>query len=299
MYTLKKTPSSWKLTLLERYLMNIESSLSESSLNKYRRDLENFLDYLPKRCKIKDVDCEVINAYFKSLRNDGGKDTTIKNRHSILKGFFGWLAGEMYIASNPFVKIKSPRLTRTAPFVPSCEEVSTLLSAVRLKTNTGIRDRAILEILYCTGMRVTEICDLHLSDYKDFKLVIKSSKGNHYRTVPLTNIAKKYLDLYLAEHREETILPNLFVTETGNAMERSLISSMIKSVSKRCDIKGKITPHTLRHACATHLLEHGVDIISIQQLLGHSCIKTTEQYIHLSANRVHSNVLAAHPRGGL
>lgn len=299
MRVLKKTPSDWKISLLERYMTTIESSIALITKQCYEREIEEFLNYLPKKTKLKDIDSYTITSYYKYLRDAGKAESTIIHRNVALKGFFNWLRAEGYIYEDIFLKIKTPRITKKAPYVPSCEEVGRLLDAVKLKTKNGIRDRAILEILYSTGMRVSELCELEMKDYQGSKITIRSSKSNEYRTVPLIAVAKEFLDKYLEQNRERPYEQKLFVTETGKAMDRSLIYVMLKTLGKKVGIKQKISPHTLRHACATHLLEHGVDLISIQQLLGHTNISTTQIYVHLSANRMHSNVLASHPRGGL
>jgi integrase/recombinase XerD len=211
-----------------------------------------------------------------------------------LKVFHRFLVKEALMPSEP-LNLDTPKLWRYLPDVLNAQEVEALLSAPDPNTSTGARDKAILEVLYGCGLRVSELCSLTLYAVDDLAVKVKG-KGDKERLVPIGKKAIEAIDHYLLYHRKECQQEALFITQKGKAVDRVLVWRQIKEYAKLAGITKNVHPHTLRHAFATHLLENGADLRVIQELLGHASIATTDRYTHVSLARLKESFYKHHPR---
>jgi integrase/recombinase XerD len=212
-----------------------------------------------------------------------------------VKVFFRYLKREGMIPQDPTLHLDTPKLWQLIPEVLSCEEVERLLAAPDQESPVGARDRAILEVLYASGLRVSEVCSLNIQDLDDTTLRVKG-KGGKERVVPIAEVAVKAVDDYLTRFRGEQEEEALFLNERGKRMDRQLVWKQIKFYAKKAGIDKRISPHTLRHSFATHLLDNGADLRVIQEMLGHASIATTDRYTHVSQHHLKSAFDAFHPR---
>lgn len=287
-------------SLLDEYrdYLRIERSMSENTVSSYLADLRSFFENL--ECPPQEVSSEDIVAYF-SERPQISKRTQARILSS-LRSFFGYLLLEGKIMSNPCDKVDSPKSGRKLPDVLSVEEVDRIMSSVEEKDWTGIRDRAILEVLYGCGLRVSEAVGLRISDIffsEDFVRVI--GKGNKERLVPLGGMAKSALERYLsvrphpADPSDDDVV---FLNFRGKRLSRVSVFNMVKRQAAIAGVYKSISPHTFRHSFATHLIENGADLRAVQEMLGHESILTTEIYTHVDSRVWQGTIIACHPRSG-
>jgi len=290
--------------LLDQYLEHliVVKGLAQNSIMSYQRDLINFLKFLKdKNMDVKDVDEDTLFLYFLTLKQKGLSNKTLSRALSSIRGFFDFLVADNYLCSNPARLFDGPRFSRSLPDVLTKEEVDRLIESVDINTKLGFRDRTLLEIMYGGGLRVSEVCDLSLFDI-DFQtgfLKIRG-KGDKERIVPIHLGVQHLLDEYISiwRPRFSPKVDKVFLNRSGFALSRQGIWKLIKRYAKAAGITKSISPHTLRHCFATHLLEGGADLRSVQILLGHSDISTTEIYTHVQTERlieIHKN---CHPRAG-
>ncbi|MBC7345200.1 MAG: site-specific tyrosine recombinase XerD, partial [Clostridia bacterium] len=243
----------------------------------------------------------VIVAYLEHLKDRGRAPATISRHLATLKSFYQYLVQERVVSEDPTVDLESPRMGKRLPQVLSVEEVERLLRQPGTGKPHGIRDRAMLELLYATGLRVSELVSLNLEDIDlDGKCVRCLGKGGKERLVPMGEVAEKYVRLYLRRGRSRLVrFPGekaLFVNQQGKRLTRQGCWKIIKKYARQARISKVITPHTLRHSFATHLLENGADLRSVQEMLGHADIATTQIYTHLTRGKIKEVYKRAHPR---
>lgn len=265
--------------------MRLEKHLSDNTIESYMRDLAQFAHYILRMYDVppKKVEPEMISNYMSRLYELGREKSSQARALSGIKSFFNYLLLEEIIDSSPAEFIEAPKSSRPLPDTLSTEEIDRLIGSIEDNTTKGLRDRAILEVLYSCGLRVSELCDLKLGDLffgEGYIRVI--GKGDKQRLVPMSSIARSRIQLYMdvrgKERRKEEIL---FLNNRGKKLTRVMIFTIIKQAAQRAGIEKKISPHTFRHSFATHLLEGGANIRQVQELLGHENILTTEIYTHL------------------
>lgn len=287
---------------IDEYLMYllIDRKYSNNTIDSYYYDLEKFNDF----CKGKVVEQkeENIKKFLEKLTKENLSNKAVAHVQTTLRGFYKFLMQEGIIKNSPMEFISSPKLPKTLPKVLSVKEVELLLN-VPLMNHFSFRNKAMLEVLYATGLRVSELVNLKLQDIdltNDTVRVI--GKGSKERIIPLGDYAITALKIYLLEHRIY-LLKNekndyLFLNNHGKVITRQGFYKIIKELAYELHIKKEISPHMLRHSFATHLLEHGADLRSIQELLGHSDISTTQIYTHVSVQKLRENYDDFHPHAG-
>jgi integrase/recombinase XerD len=275
---------------LEPFLIYLasERGLSQSTLDAYGSDIALFYKVVQGK-----IDRDSLIFFFLQLRRLGYASSSICRMSIALRVYFRFLKEERILEEDLGQFLSSPKVWSLIPDVLTLEEVERLLAAVDLSTFLGLRDRAILEFLYASGIRVSEVCALNLSDVDDRQIKVKG-KGGKERIVPLAKRAVDVLDSYLAKREDPS--PSLFLGAKGKRMDRFMVWRIIKKYVSIAKIEKQVSPHTLRHSFATHLLENGADLRVIQELLGHSNISTTDRYTHISKSHLHRSFDAFHPR---
>lgn len=285
------------------YLRNLKGA-SENTILSYQRDLRNFVHFLHDSGieKMQNVNRTNITAYLLRLQKSGRATSTISRNIASIRSFFHFLQKIGIIKEDPTVDLESPKIEKKLPEILSIEEVDLLLRQPNEKDLKGIRDKAMLEVLYATGIRVSELICLEESCVNLTLEYIKCIDPSHSREriIPLGASAVKALHTYLDKVRFAMIRdPNeksLFVNCSGNPMTRQGFWKLIKVYSKKANIKKPITPHMLRHSFAAHMVANGADLQSVQEMLGHSDISTTQVYAQLNKNKLKEVYLKAHPR---
>ena len=284
--------------------LRIERGLSKNTIDNYSFDMERLCLFLDENAisisPIK-ISEETVQQFIYSV----SKEVNPRSQARIisgLKSFFSYLIFEDYRQDNPMELIETPKTGRKLPDTLSVEEIDALISAIDLSSNEGERNRAMLETLYGCGLRVSELVSLKISDLFFEEGFIKiTGKGNKQRFVPIGNLTKKYIQIYkdtirthlnIKKGHEDT----LFLNRRGNQLSRAMIFTIIKNLAIQINLNKSISPHTLRHSFATHLLENGADLRSIQLMLGHESITTTEIYVHLDRRFLAEVVNNFHPR---
>ena len=274
----------------------MERAMSQNTVASYCSDVEKFLQFYGGR--IEDVSVADIEEYFKS--RDALSERSQARVLSSLKSFFDWLVLDKVIKDNPCDRVDAPKIGRYLPDVLSEEEVTAIIDSVENKTWQNVRDKAILEILYGCGLRVSEAVGLRISCIflkEGFIRVI--GKGNKERLIPLGEMAVEAVEAYLEVRPEPADADSsdlLFLNRFGRSLSRVSMFTMIKTQALAAGIRKEISPHTFRHSFATHLLEHGADLRVVQEMLGHESISTTEIYTHIDNSTWQKEILTHHPR---
>ncbi|MDT8901090.1 site-specific tyrosine recombinase XerD [Anaeroselena agilis] len=281
----------------------VERGLAQNTLESYGRDLRQFQAYLHNGQLdfIKDSNRSTILAYLNNLQTKGRAVSTISRNLAAIKSFYQYLVRERYLEKDPAAHLESPKLEKKLPKILSISEVEELLKQPNTFLPTGLRDKAMLELLYATGIRVSELISLNISDINlDMGYIKCYGKGAKERIVPLGSIAAKCVQEYISKGRPKLVRTYeeaaLFVNHHGNRLTRQGFWKIIKKYAQEATINKEITPHTLRHSFATHLLENGADLRSVQEMLGHADISTTQIYTHVTKNRLKEVYDKAHPR---
>jgi len=296
---------NWK-TYVKSYqsYLRIERGLSKNTIDNYSFDIERLCLYLEENAisvsPIK-INEETIQQFIYSV----SKEVNPRSQARIisgLKSFFSYLIFEDYRADNPMELIETPKTGRKLPDTLSVNEIDSLIAAIDLASNEGERNRAMLETLYGCGLRVSELVSLKISDlFFDEGFIKITGKGNKQRFVPVGNLTQKYIQIYKDYKRTDLNIKKgfedtLFLNRRGNQLSRAMIFTIIKDLAVKIDLNKSISPHTLRHSFATHLLENGADLRSIQLMLGHESITTTEIYVHLDRKFLTEVMNTFHPR---
>jgi integrase/recombinase XerD len=283
----------------------LEDGLSRNTLESYRRDLNKFADWLEKQrgCGLLAASHADIQGFLAHLMGgQKAKATSTSRAISSLKRLFRYLLRQNRIAADPTLQIATPKLPRSLPKSLTEEDVELLLNAPDVDTPLGMRDRTMLEVLYASGLRVSELVSLSVAQVSlDMGVTRVMGKGSKERLVPLGEESLDWVRKYLAEARpallQGKLADALFVTQRGEAMTRQMFWYLIKKHARQGGLHKPLSPHTLRHAFATHLLNHGADLRVVQMLLGHSDISTTQIYTHVARERLKQLHATHHPRG--
>ncbi|WP_423788826.1 site-specific tyrosine recombinase XerD [Lactobacillus apis] len=291
---------------VEDYLRysQIERGLSDNTIFAYRQDLMDFLAFLKKEgldsWPTKAVD---IDAFLAEQRDLNKATSSISRMISSLRKFYQWLVRQSIQKINPMLEIDSPKKEHRLPVALSVDEVTKLLDQPDVTKKLGIRDRALLETLYATGIRVSELINLKFSDlHEELKLLKVLGKGSKERLIPISDVAISWIKSYQEKVRDPLLLKSgkytdtIFLNNRGGALTRQAVWQIIKRYCQMAGIKKNVTPHTLRHTFATHLLENGADLRVVQEILGHSDISTTQIYTNLSQQHILQVYAKTHPR---
>ena len=287
--------------LIESFLdsLYIEKGLSKNTVQSYRNDITSLTHW-----SIKSVDTSLkklkkshIEKYISYLFACDLKSSSINRKISTIKSFYTFLLKKKLISVSPVVDMTAVKQEKYLPTSMSELEVECLIKSPNLDSSIGRRDRAMIEMLYATGMRVSELVNLKITDLDTNRLVIKvMGKGSKERLIPYGEVASDYLSMYLKE-RNNTTAKEIFLSNRGTRITRGAFWSRIKYYLTKENLKQSISPHTLRHAFATHLLNRGADLRSVQILLGHSDLSTTQIYTHIAKQRLGEILKKHHPRG--
>ena len=292
-------------TIKNEYLkfIQIEKGLSSNTIGAYRRDLDKYVAYLNehKIDHIDFVDRQTIQQCLGYLHDQGASAKSLARFISTVRSFHQFALREKYAAKDPTVLIETPKYERRLPDVLEVDEIVALLETPDISKNNGYRDRTILELLYATGMRVSELIQLEVENVNLIMGFVRVfGKGNKERIVPLGDTVIDFLTKYIETVRpqllKKTKTDALFLNLHGKPLSRQGIWKMIKQTGIKANINKTLTPHTLRHSFATHLLENGADLRAVQEMLGHSDISTTQLYTHVSKSQIRKMYNAFHPR---
>ncbi len=279
--------------------LNLERALAANTIAAYSRDLRQFSDGLkPSKPPTEITRSDILN-YLLRLKENRLAASSIARKLVAIKVFFRFLFSQGALRSDPATLIETPRLWKGLPEVLQLEEVNRLLQSATGRNGKGIRDRAILELLYATGLRVSEAAGLKLSELNQEAGFLRCrGKGGRERVVPVGRQALAWLDRYLTKVRStlKTQAPELFLNRFGKSLSRQSIWILIKRSALAAKIKKEVSPHTLRHSFATHMLERGADLRVVQELLGHASIATTQIYTHVDRARLKAIHAKFHPR---
>ena len=287
----------------QHYLVS-EKMKSLNTVKSYSSDLENYLYYMSEKLlisKVENITTEDIKKYLVYLKKLGYSSTSSSRALSAIKSFHKFLFLERRTKINPAVNLTSPKLEKKLPTVLSIYEVLKLLNSIETKTPFDLRNQAMIELVYATGLRVSELVNLKLTNlHLTNKMISTVGKGSKERLVPINDYASKVLRNYLIEARPKLVIPSkdqgyVFLNNQGTAISRQSFFLILKDLCKKAGITKDVSPHTLRHSFATHLLEAGTDLRLIQEMLGHEDISTTQVYTHLSNQRLKEIYKGAHP----
>lgn len=286
-------------------LLKVEKNLSKNTISSYQNDLNAFINYL-EDIEIKDfseVTSLHLSSFFSLLKNLGLNERTSARYFSSIKGFFKYLIRNDYLKANPIEKMKAPKMSRRLPSVLTVKEIEALLNAPSIDDKFGIRDKAMLEIFYACGLRVSELINLKIVDlFLKENLIKVIGKGRKERLIPIGSTAIACLENYLIQSRP-FLKKNLqsenyvFLNNRGKKFSRMGVWKIVKKYVDLSKLKKEIHPHTFRHSFATHLIEGGADLRSVQEMLGHSDISTTQIYTHIDRDYIKKIHKMYHPRG--
>lgn len=292
-------------SLVEEFIhyLAVERGLADNTLDSYNRDLNQFLGFLEQE-KVQDAQKATRNmvmSYLLFLQKRGRATATVSRHLAALKSFYHFLLKEKYIEKDPTANLESPKLEKKLPQILAVNEVEMLLNQPIGGDPATLRDKAMLELLYATGIRVSELIQLDINHINvDMGYIRCFGKGSKERIVPVGTFARRCVDEYLQKGRTKIIKNKaeqaLFVNQHGGRLTRQGFWKIIKKYARRAGISKVITPHTLRHSFATHLLENGADLRSVQEMLGHADITTTQIYTHLTKGRLREVYARSHPR---
>ncbi|KPJ67191.1 recombinase XerD [candidate division WOR-1 bacterium DG_54_3] len=279
--------------------IRVERGYSENTAKSYKKDLDQFLSFT-KIKTLKQIDRNLIKSFLEHLYHEGFSVSSTERKLACLKSFFHYLVREGEMGTDPTSDIKLPKKAKRLPKALSIAETIRLISAPQEKNHISLRDAALLELLYATGMRASEAVGLNISDINlSVSFVRCFGKGSRERIVPVNQLTLQAIRKYLEEGRPKFPKKDkdaLLVDKNGKRLTRQGLWLIIKKYVKRAGIKGKTSPHTLRHSFATHLLEKGADLRSVQEMLGHADISTTQIYTSVSRERLKRIYNKAHPR---
>ncbi len=297
---------NWQSILEDfRNFLKLEKNLSENTTNAYANDLKKLIQFF-KENNLDNYSVLKKNDFINEfIRNESKKITSssLSRLISSLRRFFNFMILEKYIDENPIENISHPRSGSKLPVTLNINEIDSMIEYYSLnKINNKFRNKSIIELLYSCGLRVSELTEINISDiFKTESLLKVLGKGNKERFVPMSDQAKKFLNEYIRYERNGVKVKRgyediLFLNNRGKKLTRVMIYNIIEKTRKKVGIKKKISPHTLRHSFATHLLENGAEIVSIQKMLGHSSITTTEKYLHVTKKHLIRTVERYHPK---
>jgi len=295
----------WDNTLKDyQFHLKIERGLSQNSIENYSFDVKKLISYLIAN-EIKETPITISKETIQHFVYNIASVVNARTQSRVisgLKGFFNYLVFEGYRESNPLETIESPKIGKKLPDTLSVEEINKLIKSIDLSKPQGERNRAILELLYSCGLRVSELTNLKISDlYFEEGFIKVTGKGDKQRFVPIVKTTQKYIAIYRKEVRTHMNIPEefkdiLFLNRRGKQLTRAMIFTIIKQLAVKINLEKVISPHTFRHSFATHLLENGADLRAIQLMLGHESITTTEIYMHVDKSHLKDVMHNYHPR---
>ena len=290
--------------LIRRYIahLRLEKGMSNNTIEAYIDDIEKLLRYLDiAGLSWKDVERNTLINFVCTLQDLGISARSQARVISGIKNFFRFTVLDGYLEEDPSEQLDAPRLGKHLPAILTVDEINTMIASIDLSQPEGQRNRAILEVLYSCGIRVSELVNLRLSQlYLDDEYICVEGKGGKQRLVPISPSAIDEIMLYLQYRSKLDIKPGeedfLFLNRRGRHMTRVMVFYIVRNTCERCGIRKKVSPHTLRHSFATHLLENGANLRAIQNMLGHESITTTEIYTHLDRQFLRHEIIMHHPR---
>lgn len=292
--------STLMLGLLKQFEIELCSNKSRFTVEGYVGDVLSFLEFAhnQKVRTLNRLDTYIIKAYLAHELTSGKSATSVNRYYMSLRAFCKFLRKIKAVTEDLMEGVPVPRRSAYTPRVPTIAEIETILAQPDLTKEFGLRDRAILELLYSSGLRASELCDLEIHDYNGLNhcVIVRCGKGSKTRTVPITQSACNWISRYIGEYRYQRGDEGcLFVTENGRQMTRQGLSKQVRYYAKKANVR-QVTAHTMRHACATHLLDQGADLRLIQEVLGHASISSTERYTQLSSQKMQEKFNQFHPR---
>ncbi|MDE7368612.1 MAG: site-specific tyrosine recombinase XerD [Muribaculaceae bacterium] len=282
--------------------LQLERGLSDNTRESYLFDISKFLDFLKRENQmLRSVTDQSLQAFVADLHDLGIAPRSQARIISGLKSFFKYLKAENYIDEDPTINLESPQTGRHLPEVLTVEQIDMLIDEIDKSTPEGRRNNAIIEVMYGCGLRVSELVNLEINKlYFDEGYIVVSGKGSKERIVPISDVAIDLVNEYMTERAQLDVVAGeenvLFLNRRGHRLTRQMIFTIIKQLARQAGITKEISPHTLRHSFATHLLEGGANLRAIQQMLGHESIATTEIYLHLDTSNLRREILEHHPR---
>lgn len=288
--------------------LTVERGRASNTVSSYRRDLARYEQFLATRKRtVLTAGEDDVEALVRTLQNAGDAVASIARRLAAVRMLHAYLVSENMRTDNPAARVEGVRVPTGVPKPLSTEEVESLLSAVTGDESTDLRDRALLEFLYATGARISEACDLNLSDLDMSSRVVRLfGKGSKERVVPFGRLAEEHLRAYLGVGGRDMLIPDtwaksgdrdaVFLTNRGRRLNRQKAWAVVRDAGVAAGISRELSPHVLRHSCATHMLEHGADLRIVQEMLGHATISTTQIYTKVSQDHLFSVYRDAHPR---
>lgn len=286
---------------LENYLNYLEyqKNYSQDTINSYRIDIVEFFEYLNQESiKVEDVDYDVVRLWLMFLNDKKNKSSTVSRKISSMRGFYRYLINNKVIENNPFSLVTLPKKERKLPRFFYYNELEELFQVPKLNTSLGQRDRLILEMLYATGVRVSELVNIKLDDISGEEIRILG-KGNKERIVQFGDYTESILELYLNEGYKKLNLKKseyLFLNNRGEQLTTRGVRYILDNIINKTSIDKKISPHMIRHSFATHLLNEGCDLLTVQELLGHESLTATSIYTHITNDRLKEVYFKCHPR---
>lgn len=284
--------------------LRIERNLAKNTQAAYIDDLQDFWSFLARH-QIQApgaVDHHLLTAYARELKQRKMAETSVARHFSSIRAYYRFLVMEGYLEIDPTQFLESPKLPASLPKILNVEDIELLLDSIDVDTALGLRDRALFELMYAAGMRVSEVCDLSIQQVlMDDDILIVRGKGNKERIVPLGGEAKKWLQEYLRHgrpslHKGYTNEGIIFLNNRGRPLQRKGVWFLLKRLADKAGLKKAVSPHTFRHSFATHLLEGGADLRIVQEMLGHADISTTQIYTHLDSSYLKEVHSSFHPR---
>jgi len=284
-------------------MLRVERNVSVHTMDAYKRDINQFLTYLSDLDlkNLTDVKSTHVRGYIRVLNDGGMAPASISRIISSIRTYYKFLSSENILDENPVLLINNPKLPKKLPDVLSEKEISLIINSIQESSQFYQRDKAIIEMLYSCGIRVTELCNLEMSNlFIDEDLIRVMGKGNKERLLPLGLRSKKYINDYIKHSRNSHIKKSgssfVFVSRNGNQLTRAMINIILNKWTQVSGLKKSVSPHKLRHSFATHLLEGGADLRFVQALLGHSDISTTQIYTHIDKHYLKEVYKIHHPR---
>lgn len=290
------TLSAWMIESLESFIEQLSLSKSKPTVDAYRFDVATLLQYLSEKGikRMSSLRPDHLISYLGYQKSRGKSDASIYRYHTAIRSYCRFLKRSKYLSEDLTEDINPPVSRQKAPYIPSISEIEAILKQPREDSESGVRDRAILELLYSSGLRASELCDLMFNDWQGDRVIIRCGKRSKTRTIPITENAQNAIQEYVNKYRG-TKQGILFRTKLGKQMRRQLLCALVSEYAYKAGLED-VTTHTLRHACATHLLDEGADLRMIQEVLGHSSIASTQRYTHLSSNKIQQMFQNFHPR---
>lgn len=292
---------------MDKFLSHLtnERNLSPETVRAYRNDIAQLCKFfeVTKPQELAELQTHQVRQYLGHLNDKGYSKTTIVRKLAAIRSYFKYLKREGISEKNPFASVRTPKVERALPHFLTVKEILKLLSTPSSETQRGLRDRAILETLYSTGLRVSELTNLNWEDIDQAQGILRArGKGKKERIVPIGSFSiealKRYRDKLSPEFATKETPSPLFLNRFGNRLSDRSVRKILDKYIKESGLNGKTSPHTLRHSFATHLLDGGANLRVVQELLGHKHLATTQVYTHLSHERLSNTYRAAHPHGG-